>query len=324
MAFEAGFVVALALLVAGAGFVKGNIASQVGGLYQEHDTLRRADAFQIFLLAVNAGVIAAPLVCGALGEKIGWSYGFGAAGVGMVIGLSIYLAGHKFLPPDRPRATAANAPRETLSRKDWLAIAALLALLPILAVVFVGNNQINAYLVWAKDNADLAILGWNMPVTWLLSFDAAVSTGFLAFGVFFWHWMAARKIVPHELTKIALGSAVSILGFLILALAAFLQGQGKASLALLVSFHVVNTIGFVCILPVAMSLFARTAPRQVNATMIGVFYLFFFATNLMVGWIGGLYEKMSHVDFWLLHAGLCAASTAAIAVLYRPLKSVLA
>lgn len=326
MAFEASFVGALALLIVGAGFVKGNIASQVGSLYEEHDTLRRADAFQIFTLAVNAGVIASPLVCGTLGEKFGWQYGFGAAGVGMLIGLGIYLAGRKSLPPDRPRGRDATQ-AAPLTRKDWLAIVALLALLPILAVVFVGNNQIyNAYVVWARDNADLLIFGWRMPVTWLLSFDAAVSAAMLAGAVFFWHWMAAREIVPHELTKLALGGTVSILGFLILALGAFLETRtgSKVPLGFLIAFHIVNTIGFVNILPVAMSLFARTAPRQVNATMIGIFYLLFFGANLMVGSVGARYETMSHTDFWLLHAGLCAASTLVLLVLYRPLKSVLA
>jgi POT family proton-dependent oligopeptide transporter len=118
MAFEQSFLFALLFLVAGVGLFKGNIASQVGGLYKPAD-LRRADAFQIFYIAINAGVIAAPLVAGTLGEVYGWHWGFGTAGVGMVIGLLIYLAGRKYLParsrsarPALPRARAS--PRPTL------------------------------------------------------------------------------------------------------------------------------------------------------------------------------------------------------------------
>lgn len=88
MAFDQTFLLALLCLVLGTGCFKGNIAGQVGSLYAEKD-LRRADAFQIFYLAINAGVIAAPLVAGTLGEKVAWHYGFGAAGIGMLLALVI-------------------------------------------------------------------------------------------------------------------------------------------------------------------------------------------------------------------------------------------
>jgi proton-dependent oligopeptide transporter, POT family len=82
MAFEPAFLFALLCLVVGVGMFKGNIASQVGSLYGPED-LRRADAFQIFYLGINAGVIISPLIVGTLGEKVGWHYGFAAAGFGM-------------------------------------------------------------------------------------------------------------------------------------------------------------------------------------------------------------------------------------------------
>src|ERR1041385_4389003 len=85
MAFEQTFLFALLCLVVGCGMFKGNLASQVGSLYKSED-LRRADAFQIYYLAVNAGVITTPLIVGTLGEKVGWHWGFAAAGIGMLIG----------------------------------------------------------------------------------------------------------------------------------------------------------------------------------------------------------------------------------------------
>src|SRR5476649_569128 len=99
MAFDFTFLVALSCLLIGVGCFKGNLASQVGALYPTGDN-RRADAFQIYYLFINGGVIAAPLIAGTLGEKVGWHYGFGAAGVGMLIGLTIYLSGRKYLPKD--------------------------------------------------------------------------------------------------------------------------------------------------------------------------------------------------------------------------------
>nr|MBA3651256.1 MFS transporter [Chthoniobacterales bacterium] len=94
MAFEGAFLFALLCLVLGCGMFKGNIASQVGALYKPND-LRRADAFQIFYLGINAGVIASPLIVGTLGEVLGWHYGFAAAGVGMLLATGIYLSGQK-------------------------------------------------------------------------------------------------------------------------------------------------------------------------------------------------------------------------------------
>ena len=326
MAFEAAFVGALLLLILGCGLVKGNIASQVGRLYSETDP-RRSDGFQIFVLSIQIGVIASPLVCGTLGELLGWHWGFAAAGVGMLIGLLIYLSGRRHLPPEPPRQrTAGPRPRTVLTARDWLAVLALLSLLPILAVEFIGNNQIfNAYLIWTKDNADLQLLGWRMPVTWLVSYDAAASGLMLVAVVWFWRVMAKRGFIPHELIKLAIGGAISIVGFALLTAAAFIQASTGAKVALpwLLAFHTINSIGFANILPVALALFSRAAPQSVNATMIGVFYLLFFAANLMVGWVGGLYELMPHVSFWLLHAGFCAASTGAIVLLYRPLRAAL-
>ena len=99
MAFEGAFLFALLCLIIGVGLFKGNIATQVGELYSEHD-LRRAMAFQIFYIFINVSVIAAPLISGTLGEDVGWHYGFGCAGVVMVLGLVIYLSGQRWLPPE--------------------------------------------------------------------------------------------------------------------------------------------------------------------------------------------------------------------------------
>src|ERR1051326_4950538 len=120
MAFETAFLFALLCLILGCGMFKGNIASQVASLYKPED-LRRADAFQIFYLGINAGVIISPLIVGSLGEKVGWHYGFAAGGVGMLLAICIYLAGQKYLrsSDNDPRlAVVSAAPRAKLSKRD--------------------------------------------------------------------------------------------------------------------------------------------------------------------------------------------------------------
>jgi len=99
------FYTGLALIVAGTGLLKPNISAMVGQMYAPDDD-RRDAGFTFFYMGINFGALLGPLACGYLGEKIEWHYGFGAAGVGMVLGLIIYtlfgrVLGHAGLAPAR-------------------------------------------------------------------------------------------------------------------------------------------------------------------------------------------------------------------------------
>ncbi|MGQ9864060.1 MAG: peptide MFS transporter [Bacteroidia bacterium] len=98
MAWEALLFPAMGLLILGNGFFKPNISTVVGTLYSAQDA-RRDGAFTIFYMGINVGAFLSPLVCGYLGESVGWHYGFAAAGVGMVISLLIFLGGLSTLKP---------------------------------------------------------------------------------------------------------------------------------------------------------------------------------------------------------------------------------
>lgn len=319
MAFDASFLFALLCLVLGSGMFKGNIASQVGALYGPEDT-RRADAFQIFYLGINAGVIASPLVVGTLGEVFGWHYGFGAAGVGMLVGLGIYLAGQKHLPKEYFKAQSAaekiSAPK--LRKDEWPAVIALLLLIPVLAIAIVPNNQIfNAYLVWGDQQFDLMWGGTKLPTTWLVTLDAVVSVTFLALVAMFYRWYGRHWREPDEVTKLIIGSAISVLGMLCLYMAAATQAPGeKIGLGWPVAFHLVNSIAFAHLLPISLALFARVAPKAVNATILGLYFLAFFIGNSLVGWVGGFLETMPTTSFWLMHAGF-AGFSGAVFVLFK-------
>lgn len=320
MAFEASFLFALLFLILGSGMFKGNIASQVGALYKPDD-LRRADAFQIFYLGINAGVIASPLIVGTLGETVGWHWGFGAAGVGMLIGLGIYLAGQKYLPREHfePQGKGVSVEKPPkLERDDWPAVIALILLIPVLAIAIVPNNQIfNAYLVWGDQQFDLNFFGTQLPTTWLVTLDAIVSVSFLALVALFYRWYGKHWHEPDEITKIIIGSLFSIAGMLSLFMAAATQVPGeKIGLFWPVTFHIVNSIGFAHMLPISLALFAKLAPKAINATVIGLYYIAFFIGNSLVGWIGGWYETMPTTSFWLMHAGFAAVS-GAIFVLFK-------
>ena len=311
MAFEASFLLALLCLLIGVGCFKGNISSQVGALYAVDDP-RRGDAFQIFLLTVQIAVIASPLVCGTLGEVYGWHWGFGAAGVGMLIGLVVYLIGRSTLPAEEPRGESRTAethpPLTPLERRTmWI----LIGLVPVLALAMVGNQEIfNAYLLWAEANFQLMFFERQMPITWILSFGSLISGGCIVASVAFWRWWARRWREPDELLKMAIGVAVAALAPLILMLAAAVvaaTGQ-RVGLGWAIAFELVNDLAFANIFPIGLALYSRAAPKHVAGALIGVYYLHLFVANLGVGWLGGLLEKMPGTAFWLLHAAIIAVA----------------
>ncbi|HEX2789443.1 MAG TPA: peptide MFS transporter [Steroidobacteraceae bacterium] len=315
MAFDVSFLLALTCLVTGVGCFKGNLASQVGALYATGD-LRRADAFQIYFLFINAGVIAAPLTAGTLGEVYGWHYGFAAAGVGMLISLVIYRLGRKWLPADTVsvRAAAAARRRPPLTRPERTAVIVLLALLPVLAVGAVGNQEIfNAYLLWAPDHIDLVFFGRKMPTSWLITVDAVLSVSMLVVVLGFWRLWARRFTEPDEIAKMVIGEFISVGGLLMLAAAAYQSAGGvKAGVGWALAFHLINSIGFANVFPVGLALYARAAPKALAATIIGCYYVHLFLANNLVGWLGGLLEKLSGTQFWLLHAALIAGAGAVL------------
>jgi len=306
MAIQPAFLLALLALLLGVGAFKGNIATQVGALYGPND-LRRAMAFQIFYIFINVSVIIGPLISGTLGQKVGWHWGFGCAGVVMVLGLIIYLSGRKYLPAEASRAEKKVAgPKEKLTRDDWLCVLYLLILIPVLAISLLTNQEIfNAYLVWGDQHFDLTLL--NNTSSWLITVDAAVSFTMLVAVAGFWKWWGTHHREPDEISKIIIGSVFTVGGGLCLFMAALTQpAGGKISLFWPMMFEVLNSIGFAHTLPISLALFSKIAPKQITATVIGLYYLSFFIANAVVGYVGGLYSSLPTTTFWLIHVASAA------------------
>lgn len=322
LALEATFLPALALLLIGAG-LSSTLKAQIGGLYAPDD-LRRSQAFQVYTMSVSVAVIAAPLVCGALGEKVAFRWGFAAAGVGMLIGLATYLAGRRWLPADPPVVRAAKGSKAPLSSRDLRTLSLLAILLPVLAAAAVGNMQIyNAYVLWGKANYQLVFFGQTMPASWLLSIDAAVSLATLAGSIAFWRWWAQRRGEPDETTKAALGAAIMATAPLILAFASWMS-PGKVGLGWGLAFHAVNDIGFSNVYPVGLALYARAAPERLGATVVNAYSLHIAIAYLITGWLAGLLSRISSVQFWLLHAAIIAVAALVLLVFAKLFRQALA
>jgi len=306
MAIQPAFLLALLFLLLGVGAFKGNIATQVGALYGPND-LRRAMAFQIFYIFINASVIVAPLISGTLGQKVGWHYGFGCAGVVMVLGLFLYLSGRRYLAPEELKAPSEDpALREPLSRDDWVCVVYLIILIPVLAVSLLTNQQIfNAYLVWGDQQFDLTLL--NNTSSWLITVDATVSFAMLVAVAAFWKWWGTHHREPDEISKMIIGSVFTVAGGLCLFMAALTQPHGgKISLFWPMLFELFNSIGFAHVLPISLALFSKISPKQITSTVIGLYYFAFFIANAVVGYVGGLYSSLPTTTFWLIHVASAA------------------
>ncbi len=156
------FYMGMALIAIGTGLLKPNISAMVGGLYKEDDP-RRDSGFSIFYMGINVGALAAPLVIGYLakGESfkrflswmgmdpvMSWHWGFGAAGVGMIVGLIVYLwnreklanVGNKVKTRSKTAKAADEVARPALTKSDWKRIAAIFIFF-IFTILFWGAYE---------------------------------------------------------------------------------------------------------------------------------------------------------------------------------------
>jgi proton-dependent oligopeptide transporter, POT family len=327
MAFEPLFLFALTFLILGNGAFKPNMSSQVGELYPPGDP-RRDRAYSIFYVGINLGAFLAPLVCGTLGERVGWHYGFAAAGIGMLIGLGIYLAGTRHLPPDPllVRRAKPGAEHKPLDRDEWRAIVALLILfVPTSLFWATYEQQGNTIALWADDYTDRTInlLFWSaeIPATWFQSFNPFMIFAFTPFVVALWGRQARRGTEPSTLVKMALGCAGCGAAYLIMAGAAYYAGAEKASWLWLFAYFVVLTTAELYISPIGLSLVSKVAPVRHLAMMMGVWLATSFIGNFLAGYLGSFWSTMAKTEFFLMIAGVALLAGAVIWAFDRPLRA---
>jgi POT family proton-dependent oligopeptide transporter len=305
MAFDQSFLLAMLLLILGAGCLRGNLMPQVAELYSQEDR-RRAVAFQLYGSMINLGAFIAPVVTGALGQAYGWHTGFAFAGFGMLLGLIYYRAGLRWLPPEAPRG-----PREVRVRlrpDERRIVLLLLTVVPVAALFWVAQSQIwNTYNIWVRDHVNLQIGGFTVPVPWLQALDGLAPFLTLPPFLLLWRWQAARGTEPNEFTKMAIGCFIFGGSVMLLAAGAWITDpSGRSPLLLAVAFHFASNIGWLYFAPSANSLFGGAAPRSVTGAMIGIYTTSVFFGSLVSGRLGGLYERLTAAQFWTVHAGVVA------------------
>ena len=334
---ESLFYVGLFLLIIGNGFFKPNISTQVGALYPKGDE-RRDRAFMIFYVGINLGAFFAPLVCGTLGETVGWGYGFGSAGVGMLCGLGIYTVGQKVLAPDNvmkkksanedvsvaEQKKRADAEVKSFSKDEWGRILGLCTLC-FLNVLFWGvyEQQGNTLAYWADENTDRVILGWSVPGSWLQAVNPAMIFLFTPIIIGFWKRQAAKGKEPSSVAKMAVGCAIMGIGYALMGVAAIVSHAQNASVLWLVGATMLLTLGELYLSPVGLSLVTKVAPVRIVSLMMGMWFISSFLGNYLEGYLATYWTKMEKHHFFFMLTGLSFVASASMLAVMVPLKKAL-
>ena len=327
MAFENYFYFALLFLIVGNGGFKPNISVQVGGLYKAGD--HRIDrAYSVFYVGINLGALLGQIICGAFGDARMWSYGFSAAGVGMLIGSLIYLYALRILPDDRPNRPTAAAPREPFTRSDWYAFIILWLLFVPGCLFWATYEQSgNTVEVWTVDHLDrmvsLGPFSFTLTVGMIQAFNSFFILAFTPLVIWFWKWQEARGSEPSAVIKMAIGFVLLSSSYLILASGQALAGSGQVHWLWCLVYFAVYTVGELYFSPVGLSLYSKAAPPQVAALMMAVFLATSFPGNFLAGWFGTFYSTMTNTEFFLFIAAIAAAPAPVIWAFNGPLKRIM-
>ncbi len=326
---ESLFLPGMITLVIGNGFFKSNISTQVGALYPAGDP-RRDRAFNIFYVGINLGAFFSPFVCGTLGERVGWSYGFGSAGVGLLIGLVVYLWGQRYLAPDQIMQKAASdtvVEKKPFTKAEWARVIALIVLCA-LNVSFWGvyEQQGNSLQFWADGSSDRHVFawlgsGWEMPSTWF----QAVNPTFIVFGtpVINWTWkkQADKGTEPSSVAKMAIGCFLLAVSFLVMIGAARAVDAGRlASFNWLIGCTFLLTLGELYLSPVGLSLVTKIAPPRIVSMMMGMWFLSSCVGDYLSGYLATYTHKMSSSMFFIMLSGISLATGVLMILFYAPLK----
>ncbi|MEP6786518.1 MAG: MFS transporter, partial [Sphingomonadales bacterium] len=299
----------------GAGLYLPSLPSQIGALYEARDP-RRTWAYNIYYMGMNTGSLIAPLICGTLGELFGWHWGFGAAGIGMLLGVAIYVLGARHLPADAPLPQQKrSSSRHGLP--GWHRFG-LMAVLALCVMLYRGANEQtgNTLALWLDTGVDRRLAGLTIPMTWFQSLNPVMVLLLTPLLVFHWKGAAARGSVPSDVARMAMGAAILAGGFVFLAGVVRLDGA-STNPGWVVAFFVILTVGELYMMPAALAVFNRLAPTGFVALGAALWFLTASGGNLIAGALGTLWSSMPPVAFFLMLAAVSASAGLFLRLLVR-------
>jgi POT family proton-dependent oligopeptide transporter len=306
MAFEALLFPALALVALGNGLFIPPLAVQVGSLYRDDDP-RKSHAYSAYYMGINLGGLLAPLVCGTLGELYGWHWGFGAAGVGMAIGLVVYLTFLKYLPAEPKRARKLETRSIGGTRIDSAKLKTLFLLVAMVVLFRIGYEQSgNVIALWVRDFTDRSVpifgTGAAIPATWFQSINPLLIILLTPFLIRAWRALGATETVPHLLRRMSFGCLLAGLAMMLMVWAAAVSGAEGARVSSwwTIGYFVLLTLGELLVIPVGLTLVETLSPAAFAATAMGAWYIAKFLGSVFAGLMGAFWLQVPPSSFFAL------------------------
>ncbi len=333
------FYTGLALIAIGTGLLKPNISAMVGKLYKEDDP-RRDSGFSIFYMGINVGALLAPLVIGFLAKtdtfkrilaRMGldpltcWHWGFGAAGVGMIAGLVVYVwqrdklahVGNKVKTLGWRKAEQAKTdemPQPTLMKGDGKRIAAIVIFFVFTMLFWGAYEQKGASLnLFADRLVDRTIFGWTFPAPYLQSLTPAFVI--LLTPIFSILWIRLKERQPSSPVKFTMGLLFIGVAYLLMIPAAMLTAQGRVSFWWLVGLYFLEVCGEMCLSPVGLSTVTKLAPRKLVGIMMGIWFLASSFGSKLAGYLSGFFVSDNPSQLVKLYGGIAAGLLIATVIL---------
>ena len=332
MAYEPFFLLGLLLLVLGNGGFKPTITSILSRLYEPAVFKNLRDrGFAIFYTGINVGAVAAPLVCGALQQHIGYQAGFGAAGIGMLIGLATFFAGSAALPDDADLGQGKSSSSEPLlanvqSMPRWKLeeIGALIGMCASIIPFWVCFEQwSNTVPLFFRDFTERQVLGFEIPAAWLQSFNPLGCIALMPVLTTLWAAQSRRGAEPDSCFKMAIGCVLQALAWLVMAFgSAQVDGSRKAPLALPLIATILLTSAQLYLAPVGLALISRCCPPHRKSTATGAWFLAGGVGGLLAGPVGVLYSSWPKPIFFFTLSLLCLMDAALVALMTPRLKRI--
>lgn len=325
MSFDQSFLIALLLLIAGSGCLKGNISAQVGQLYPPHEETRRTGGFTLFSAAINIGAVLGPLGCGTVAAIYGWHAGFGLAAVLMILALVVYLSGQRYLPGKAAAKSGAGTELPPLSSQErrrvgYLILVIALTVLPNIAYPMIWNIGI----LFIDGHVSLATPLGAVPASWFNSIDAFASIVVVPPLVALWAWQARSGREPTDIAKIGIGCAITGASALFIVAGCLLVGpDGKVGVIWPILCFVGMGFAFIWYWPVLLALISLAAPAKVNSALMGASFLSLFVGSVIMGWVGSFYDGMAPAAFWAVDAAIGLGGAILVALLAPMLQRAL-
>jgi proton-dependent oligopeptide transporter, POT family len=313
------FFLGLILIVLGTGFFKSNVSTMVGQLYQEDDP-RRDAGFTFFYMGINLGAFIGPLICGyfAADPRFGWGYAFGSAGVGMVLGLIVYLVFRRrylgdigLVPAGLTRVGDTVAAKRPLTPEERDRVLAIVIVVFFSTFFWLASEQAGSSLnLFALERTNRSVVGffggllpnYEIPTAW---FQSAVPFFVVTLSPLFgllWDRLGTRQ--PSTATKMAYGLLLLSLGYMIITLGALRSDTGTlVSPAYLIVCYFFITCGEICPYPVGLSFVSKVAPVKYSSALMGIFFLSLFAASLLGGYVAGTVKAVERGEVYHVLGG---------------------